>query len=286
MKACLQTKRFLRTGTCLLGLLLAVSARAYPPAPHHLFYGLVRDEFGGPLQDSSAVVILETTSGVTVKAQVIPGLEPGVNYSLAVPMDSGITDDLYKPTALRPMVPFKIRVKVGNTFYLPMELKGDYSQMGQPGKRTHLDLTLGEDSDGDGLPDAWERILLALAGNGKTLADIRPEDDFDGDGLSNLDEYVAGTYAFDSKDGFTLKVLGAEADVCRLEFMVITGRSYTLLGSPDLTAWLPVEFRLATDTPEASPWSYYYATDVRVLRVDVVPAPDRPSMRFFRVMVR
>lgn len=286
MKACLKTNRFLKTGTCLLGLLLVASAWAYPPAPHHLFYGSVRDEFGTPVEDKSAVVILETAAGVKVKTQVVPGLEPGVNYSLAVPMDSGITDDLYKPTALRPMVPFKIWVKMGNTIYLPMELKGDYAQMGQPGKRTHLDLTLGEDSDGDGLPDAWERVLLALAGGGKSLKDIRPEDDFDGDGLSNLGEYLAGTYAFDSQDGFTLKVLGAEMDVCRLEFMVITGRSYTVLGSPDLETWLPVEFRLTTDAPGTPAWSYYRATDVRVLRVEVVPAPERPGMRFFKVMVR
>ena len=30
-------------------------------------------------------------------------------------------------------------------------------ELGKPSETTRLDLTLGEDSDGDGLPDAWER---------------------------------------------------------------------------------------------------------------------------------
>jgi hypothetical protein len=48
-------------------------------------------------------------------------------------------------------------------------MKGDLSKLGEPGKRTHLDLTLGEDLDGDGIPDAWERALLAALGGNRTL---------------------------------------------------------------------------------------------------------------------
>jgi hypothetical protein len=206
-----------------------------------------------------------------------------VNYQLEVPMDSGITSDLYKPTALCPTVPFRIKVKIGQTVYLPIEMKGDYAHLGQPGRRTRLDLTLGEDANGNGLPDAWERALLQAGGGTGT---IRPEDDFDGDGLSNLEEYLAGTYAFDSQDGFSLKITRTENQVIQLSFMVIRGRTYTIVGSADFQTWTPVQFRIPANGAEAPFLTGYYASDVRVLRVEVLSPADQPSMRFFNLLVQ
>src|SRR5688572_20337734 len=165
-----------------------IALRAFPPAPDHIFYGIVRDELGNPLNFAAAELVLETDSGVQLKTRIVNGVQPGVNYHLVVPMDAGITDDLYKPTALRPTVPLKFAVRIKQVRYVPIEMRGDYTRLGEPGQRTRLDLTLGEDSDGDGLPDAWERALL---GEGKTLADIKPGDDSDGDGIRNLQEYIA-----------------------------------------------------------------------------------------------
>src|SRR5437773_5503795 len=73
----------------LLGctFLLAPAAPAFPPAPDHVLFGMVRNQWGDPLDVSSAIVFLETPTGAGVKVSVLPGLEPGVNYRLAVPMD-------------------------------------------------------------------------------------------------------------------------------------------------------------------------------------------------------
>ncbi|WP_372682051.1 LamG-like jellyroll fold domain-containing protein, partial [Desulfosarcina sp.] len=51
------------------------------------------------------------------------------------------------------------------------------------------------DVDFDGLPDDWEQqIVDADPGDGITsIADVLPGDDFDGDGLTNTDEWGAGT---------------------------------------------------------------------------------------------
>lgn len=59
-----------------------------------------------------------------------------------------------------------------------------------------------KDDDKDGLPDIWERqIINANTGDSiKTLADVKPGDDFDGDGFSNLAEYDKGSGFFDPTD--------------------------------------------------------------------------------------
>ncbi len=239
---------------------------------------------GNPLSVLGAEVILETSTGTSIKATVSPGSEPGVNYRLAVPLDAGVTSDSYRPTALRATVPFKMRVRIGQTVYLPIEMTGDFSKLGQPAQSTRLDLTLGEDSNGNGIPDAWERALIAASG-GK-LKEVRPGDDADGDGLSNLNEYRAGTYAFDSKDGFSLKVAEIKAGVPTLEFMSIRGHTYTVFGSPDLNGWAQTSFRFASDSSDTADRQTYQATDSRVVQVSVRPTADQPSMRFFKLRVQ
>lgn len=48
-----------------------------------------------------------------------------------------------------------------------------------------------DDQDGDGIPDDWERQIFEDDPNDDltSIADVRGEDDFDGDGLSNLEEF-------------------------------------------------------------------------------------------------
>lgn len=259
---------------------------AFPPAPHHQIYGLVRDEWGNPLNMTNAEVFLETTAGARTKTALVPNLRPGVNYELAVPMDSGIRSDLYKPTALRPEVAFKMKVKIGQTAYLPIQMTGNYAQLGQPGQSTRVDLTLGEDSDGDGLPDAWERALIALAGDNLTLNDINPGDDFDQDGINNFDEYTAGTYAFDDQNGFDLKITTVRERAAVLRFTAVRGRSYSILGSDDLRYWVPIPFRLPADGAADFMRQNYQAKDVLPVEVEVPLTSETQAIRVFKLMVQ
>src|SRR5262245_12475080 len=215
----------------LAGLLMCTTASAFPPAPHHTLYGMVRNQFGDPLNIFPADVFLETPTGVRLHACVINNLEPGVNYRVEVPMDSGTSGETnaYMPTALKPYFQFRLKVQIGQTVYLPIQMTGNFAQIGQPGQKTRIDLTLGVDSDGDGLPDAWEQALIAVYGG--TLASIRPQDDADGDGISNLQEYLAGTYAFDPADGFRLTITAVVAGASDLQFLAIRGRTYSIQSS-------------------------------------------------------
>jgi hypothetical protein len=264
--------------------LMAPSAWAYPPAPHHLFYGMVRDELGNPLQSQDVRVIFESSSGAHFVASVESDLVPGTNYRMAVPMDAGVTSELYKPTAMRPTVPFQMRVQIGSQVFMPIEVRADFSEMGHPGKATRLDLTLGEDSDGDGLPDRWERELIDSLAGLNSLDDVNGEDDSDGDGLSNLDEYVSGNYAYDDRDGFTLKLKRVDDGMAVLEFRALRSRSYRVLSSNDLESWVPVAFEFVDDTTEAE---YDVFQSDKVEQVEIVIAESERDIvgRFFKLQV-
>jgi hypothetical protein len=253
-------------------------AGAYPPAPFHLVYGMLRDEYGTPLS-VGAEIILETSAGTRVRTVSNAGIEADANFWLEVPMDAGLTATPYQPTALRPSVPFVLKVRIGGTTYLPIEMQGDLRQLGKPHQRTRLNLTLGEDSDKDGLPDAWERLINA------DIAQVRAGDDSDRDGLSNQQEYAAGTYAFDPENGFTLSIVGFQGDRPMLEFMAVTGRTYTVVGSSDLTQWQPLSFRLPTDAATASARDRFTTTEVQRMRIEVVVPSGGTLPNFFRLKV-
>jgi len=268
-------------------LSLCYSALAFPPSPNHTIYGMVRDELGNPMRVTNAVVILETTTGVQVKTTVIPDLAPGMNYRLSVPMDAGLTSDAYKPTALRPQVSFRMKVVIGSTTYLPIELHGNYANLGKPAQKTHLDLTMGVDSVGDGLPDAWKRELIAMLGLNCGLQDIKPGDDADGDGMSNWAEYIAGTYAFDSTDNLSLEIVGMNQGNPLMDFTAIRGRTYTILASTNMTSWAVVNFRMPLESTNGAAMGAYYASGVHKVRAEVTtPDPTASNRRVFKLMVQ
>ncbi len=281
--------RFIRRNPSLAwlaSLAATIPLLAFPPAPHHLIYGFVRDEQGNPIAVANAEVLLEVGGTIVRKTTIVTGTEPGVNYRMSIPLDSGTTADLYKPSALRPTVPFRMRVKIGSVSYLPIEMTGASGLLTRPGESSRVDLTLGEDSDGDGIPDAWERNLNAAMGGNRSLQEIRPEDDADGDGLTNLQEYLAGTYAFDPADGYSLAIHSVVGGRPQLEFMAIRGRGYTVMGSGDLQSWSPVSFTIPAEGASAAVRSSYLANDVQVLRIAAGPfAEGESAPLFFKLMV-
>ena len=63
------------------------------------------------------------------------------------------------------------------------------------GLRPHFTVRSNVDTDGDGLPDAWEQQIVDADPNDgiTTIADVLPGDDFDNDGLNNSGEYDNAT---------------------------------------------------------------------------------------------
>lgn len=285
---CSRSAWLVRLGTAgfVGALFLSLVAQAYPPAPNHVIYGLVRDDFGTPLMSSTAQVVLETPGGVQIAANLSPGLSPGVNYQLLVPMDSGITPDPYEPTALTAAAPFKLYVVVGQVTNLPIQMSGNFSLLGQPGKQTRIDLTIGVDSNGDGIPDAWEMAYLAAIGSNLSLASVNANSVLGPDGLTLLQEYLAGYYPFDPADTFLLKLVNVDSGSPILQFTAITGRSYTLLGSTDLNTWTPLSFLIPSEGPSGPAHSAFVAPSVQTIQVQALQPAAGPQMHYFRLLLQ
>ena len=112
-----------------------------------------------------------------------------------------------------------------------------------------LPISVAPDSDGDGLPDFWEARFPSC------LNPFVPDplnEDCDGDGFTNLQEYLANTDptkpdSFLRVDTMTVSNLGAGNRV-QVSFLAADGRQYGLDRSVDLNHWL----RIVTVVPDAA----------------------------------
>lgn len=259
-------------------LLATTTARAFPPAPDVCYYGVVRDESGRPLDTGEGVVIVNGTAGEVTRALVDGNTGRGLNYSVHLPMDANSVGTFYHITALRPTLPFTIKVVIRNKSYVPIQMTGRVWTAAKSGERIRLDLSLGIDSDGDGLPDSWEQGLIDGDESGTllSLADVNPNDDLDKDGLTNLQEYQLGTYALDKLDGLKLDIAEVKNGRARLQFVTVAGRTYHLKSSLDLITWTEEPLAI-TATGGTAPW--HRATDTVLIDV-FVPVNDRPKLNF------
>jgi hypothetical protein len=248
---------------------------------------MVRDQVGQTLTAEGAQVVL-LKDGVEVGRTPIISGRIDQSYELNIRMDqarSGMA--LYSEKAVAVGGQFSLVVKMNGSVFYPIEVSGTLLA-GNGGDRTRLDLTLGEDSDGDGLPDVWEQWQLHQAGlhpaadGSWDLSQISANGDFDGDGQRDGFEYIAGTFAGDATEVFGLEIKEKLVNNVHLEFYAITGKTYTIESSTDMLEWTRVNF--ATESEQNTPATGHVAAGVGLVSVYLTPASD--AKEFYRLSVR
>lgn len=127
------------------------------------------------------------------------------------------------------------------------------------------------DSDGDGIPDSW---MIQRFGHPNPLASdqSRPQDDADGDRMTNLQEYLAGTEPLDPQSCLKLdRQAGAGTGRLQFSFTAVSGKGYTVQYSA---------------TPASGSWHKLYdiPPDPATRRVIVDDSTRTDTLRFYRLV--
>lgn len=243
-------------GAAMGCLLLSQTLLAGLPQPMFVFYGQARDGYGLPYLTNAEVVLLRGTNEVA-RHTIRGSLTPGVNFALYAHLDDGRSTTPYSSRAVRSGDTVSIVVRHGNAASTIMESR-IIPPVGQPGELVLIQVTASDDADADGLPDTWEQELIAWSdGLLQNLFDVRPEDDFDSDGMSNVDEYRAGTFSFLAYDYLYVEAYERTPNQrLRLMFLSVPGKIYSVACStnPAETVWRPSPFALSdTDAFQETP---------------------------------
>jgi hypothetical protein len=279
---------FSRFFAALLGvvLLLALRVEAFPPAPYYTLYGVVRDQVGVTLNADGADLILLKDGVEVARTPVLKEQRGDLNYELYISIDQNrASSRIYAAQALPAQGVYSLVVEMNGQKYYPIEVAGTL-RTGNGGERVRLDLTLGVDANHDGLPDAWQEWVLYQAGRrpgqaGWDLNLVTKNGDFDGDGISNYDEYLAGTFAGDATERFELRIRSKTGTTVQFEFFAITGKTYAIEESTDLKTWTVIPFTTASGGATANSF--------RASAIEILPAfvtVPTVTSRFYRLSVR
>ncbi|MBN2508595.1 MAG: hypothetical protein JXQ71_18115 [Verrucomicrobia bacterium] len=249
----------MKTRTFFASLLLAIAGLLlWPqallsglPQPMCVYYGQARDGYGLPYWTNAEVILLSGTNEVA-RQPVRGSISPGVNFALYVHLDDGRSATAYSTRALRSGTQVSIVVRDEHGQRTIMENQ-TVPPVGHPGDLILIHATAASDSDADGLPDPWELELIAWSrGTLQSLLDVHGADDWDADGMSNLQEYQAGTFAFLDYDFLAIDWLTTTPHQhLQLTFLSVMGKTYGLHTATSLAGpgWEPCPFALSDTGP-------------------------------------
>ena len=169
-----------------------------------------------------------------------------LNYVLDIPMATGAAEGFAVQNAL-------LRVSVTDDVGKVWNGVIANASVGAPGAVREVDIVLGEDADSDGIDDTLYLQLKAqweASDYWKRGETFDPNKDYDGDGVSTLNEALSGTDPFNALDVLTITAIAplgslpdgkrietaGEAKPVALSFSAIGGHTYTVEETTDLKA--------------------------------------------------
>ena len=225
-------KSALASVVALVTLLTAYSAFAEEgpsvALPPFVLTGRVVD-YGGAGLKSAEVRVRKGTLLLARSAVGSFGEDTSANYSVAVPMSNKEI-----PTAAKAGDLLSVEIDTGSSVYTDTNLNVSAAS---PGRTIKLNLKAASVTNGKGVADQYlSDIRFDLEDMGLSMEDYDPNADYDGDGVSNYAEYLAGTDAFDPAD-VGLKILSwrkvdGNDNVMEATFLPGRNRAYSVERAP------------------------------------------------------
>jgi subtilisin family serine protease len=171
----------------------------------------------GNLPDS---FVFKGATGITGGIKATYTLQPAGTDITTTATNAGWTSPTLASGAQQDV---RIQVVVNNTNLFNQDLMFTTMSVTDPTKMDIVRLRLYRDDDNDGLPDVWEQKYL-------TSTNALPNIDSDGDGLSNLQEYIAGTDPGNASSKLRITKIQADRNLgyLTLTWPSVTNRIYTL----------------------------------------------------------
>lgn len=220
-----------------VGLASSSASAAGIPEPSLVVHGVVTDALGKRSTTGTIQLTLTPVAGGTPIRASIPVTELASGFSFAqlirtetpVPGQARSANTLALPVAAEN---WRVTATLGGTTnanLLPAGRTNLAVSLATRGQLLRTDLSLGVDTDGNGLIDAWEMLYFGKLGNSPTASAA-------GDGISNLAKMYAGLDPRGSTTTFPNFTLAQarEDGAFLIEWSSQSGRTYTVLRSTSL----------------------------------------------------
>jgi hypothetical protein len=258
-----------------LALALSLTARADGiPEPSLIIYGVITDTSAGGSRVSfgSLTWVFQPTGGgppVTATG-ILTNINDQFSYVLRVPCETQIPGILVSTGALTlassPIQYNRSQVLVSSVAaaFVTPTLTNLTLTATDRGRIERIDLTVNLNSGGGALPDAWQLQYFGHTG-------VDPNADPDGDGMSNLAEFRAGTSPTDPQSRFEIVRVIPAASTSMIQWSSVQGKFYTvqrstdlLSGFADLQTHIPATAPLNSfqDSASAASGPYFYRIKV------------------------